>query len=72
MVAADTWREHRSLDFRVDTDKDGRFEWNSAPGDVVLYGVGKAGYMYRRQVALTPSDEEQVITLDPELVISGR
>lgn len=72
MVAADTWREHRSLDFRVDTDKDGRFEWRSAPGDVVLYGVGKTGYMYRRRVALTHSDAEQVVTLDPELVISGR
>lgn len=71
MVAADTWREHRSLEFRVDTDKDGRFEWKSAPGDAVLFSVAKAGYMYRRDVSLTASDEEQVITLDPEFVISG-
>jgi hypothetical protein len=33
---ADTWRGHRSIDFRVDTDKDGRFEWKNAPKDVVI------------------------------------
>ena len=42
------------------------------PDDVVLYAVAKAGFMYRRDLALTHSDEEQVVTLDPELVISGR
>ncbi|HZW33782.1 MAG TPA: carboxypeptidase-like regulatory domain-containing protein, partial [Isosphaeraceae bacterium] len=30
------------------------------------------GYMSRRRVAMTPSDAEQVVTIDPELVISGR
>jgi protocatechuate 3,4-dioxygenase beta subunit len=72
MVAAETWREHRSLDFRVDTGNDGRFAWRSAPGDAVIYAVGKTGFMFRRRQVLTPSDEEQIVTLDPELVISGR
>ena len=71
-VAADTWRAHRSLAFRVNTGQDGRFEWRGAPGDVVLYDVFKTGYMSRRRVALTPTDAEQVVTLDPELVITGR
>lgn len=71
MVAADGWRNHQSLDFRVDTDKNGRFVWQGAPDDVVLYSIGKAGYMSRRNFALTHSDAEQVVTLDPELVISG-
>jgi len=71
MVAADTWREHRSLDFRVDTDRDGQFEWRSAPEDAVLYDFVKTGCMARRRVALTTSASEQVITLDPELTISG-
>jgi len=29
-VAADTWRGYRSLMWRVDTDKDGRFRWEEA------------------------------------------
>jgi len=41
-VAADKWRGHRSLRFRVLTDQEGRFEWRSAPRDVVLYGVGSS------------------------------
>ena len=40
-VGADTWRGHRSIEFRVDTDKDGRFEWRNAPKDVVLYDIFK-------------------------------
>jgi len=71
-VGADTWRGHRLLHFRVDTDKDGRFEWKSAPKDVVLYDTGKLGYMSSRHVPLTASDREQVVTLYPELVITGR
>ena len=72
-IAADTWRNHRSLDFRVDADKDGRFDWRSAPGDVVLCDVFKAGYMSRRRIPLSASDDaDQTITLDPVLVISGR
>jgi beta-lactamase regulating signal transducer with metallopeptidase domain/thiol-disulfide isomerase/thioredoxin len=69
---ADTWRGHRSIHFRVDTDKDGRFEWKSAPKDVVLYDTGKFGYMSRRLVPLTATDREQVVTLYPHLVITGR
>ncbi len=71
-VAANTWRAQQSLDFRIDTGKDGRFEWRSAPADVVLYDVWKPGFMSRRRVALPPDGAEQTITLDPVLVISGR
>lgn len=72
MVASDTWREHRSLDFRANTDKDGRFEWKSAPADAVQYAVFKDGYMRLNNVVLKPAAAEQPVTLDPELVISGR
>ena len=64
-IAADTWRGHRSLDVRFDTDKDGRFEWRDAPGDDVLYSVFKHGYMSRRNVAMTADGAEAVITVDP-------
>jgi beta-lactamase regulating signal transducer with metallopeptidase domain len=71
-MAADTWRRHRSLDFRVDSDKDGRFEWKDAPEDVILFDFFKAGYMSHRHVAISPAGPEHTITLDPVLVISGR
>ncbi len=71
-VAADTWRGNRSIAFRVDTDKDGRFEWRSAPRDVVRYDIGREGYMASRQVALIASDREQSVILYPILTISGR
>ena len=60
------------IHFRVETDKDGRFEWKNAPKDVVLYDTGKFGYMSSRHVPLTAADREQIITLYPELVITGR
>jgi beta-lactamase regulating signal transducer with metallopeptidase domain/thiol-disulfide isomerase/thioredoxin/protocatechuate 3,4-dioxygenase beta subunit len=71
-VAADTWRGHRSIEFRVDSDKDGRFEWRSAPKDTVLFDIGQGGYMSSRHVPLTASDREQTVTLYPKLTISGR
>jgi peroxiredoxin len=68
----DSWRGHRSIHFQVNTDKDGRFEWKGAPKDVVIYGAGKFGYMSSRNIPLTAADREQVITLHPQLVITGR
>ena len=82
-VAADTWRGHRlwlSLKAQTDptgrllhgqTDAAGRFTWTSAPSDAVLYDIFKDGYMRKRLLPLTASDQEHVVTLDPELVISG-
>ena len=69
---ADSWRGHRSIRFQVNTDKDGRFEWKSAPSDVVIYGTGKFGFMSSRNIPLTAAADEHVITLRPELVITGR
>ena len=68
----ESWRGQRSFEFQLRTDKDGRFEWRSAPRDVALFSAGKSGYMSSRKFPLTASDREQVITLHPELVISGK
>jgi hypothetical protein len=68
----DTWRGHRSIHFRGETGPDGRLEWKSAPKDVVLYGIWKSGYMTGLAVPLTATGREQVVTLYPELIISGR
>ena len=69
---AESWRRRRSIHFTAKTDKDGRIEWRSAPNDVVLYDTGKFGYMSSRHVPLTATGREQVITIYPELVITGR
>ncbi len=71
-IYPETWRAHRTLEFHAETGPDGRFEWRSAPGDVVPYSISKTGYISRGGVALPPTGAEQVITLDPELVVSGR
>jgi beta-lactamase regulating signal transducer with metallopeptidase domain/thiol-disulfide isomerase/thioredoxin len=71
-IAAGPWRGHQSIQFRAKTDKDGRFEWPSAPRDAVVFGAFKSGYMTSGDVPLTASDREQVILLYPELVITGR
>ncbi len=70
-VGANTWREYRSIEFRAETDRDGRFEWRSAPKDVVRYNIGKEDFM-GIQPELTASGQEQTVTLHPKLVISGR
>jgi sugar lactone lactonase YvrE/peroxiredoxin len=70
-VSADTWRGHRSLDWRVNIDANGRFFWKNAPADEVLFDMGTTGYMYVRGHAMSPSDSEYVIILYPPLKISG-
>ncbi|MHC4639325.1 MAG: carboxypeptidase regulatory-like domain-containing protein, partial [Planctomycetota bacterium] len=70
-VAADTWRGHRSLKWRVNTDSEGCFEWNSAPADEVLIDIGKQGYMSVRHYAVVPSDEEYLIAIYTPFRISG-
>lgn len=70
--AADTWRGRRSIHFRATSDAEGRIAWNEAPKDVVLCDLGQGGFMARRHAPLTASGAEQTVTLDPELVLSGR
>ena len=70
--APDTWRGHRSIMHRKDTDDLGLYEWRSAPPDAVLYDVGKQGYMSRRNIPLTAAEDVQTVTLYPLLVVSGR
>ena len=71
-VAADTWRGHRSIEWRVNTDKEGRFQWNEAPSDEVLFDMGKRGFTCIRHYAMTPSKEDYLLTLHNALKISGK
>jgi len=70
-VAADTWRGHRSVNWRVDTDSQGLFEWDEAPADEVLFDMGKEGYMSVRKFGMSPSVDEYVIVMYRPLRVSG-
>jgi peroxiredoxin len=71
-VTADTWRGHRTLNWRVDTNNEGRFQWNDAPADEVLIDMGKRRFMSVRNHGMTASDKEYVITMHPELKVRGK
>ena len=71
-VAADTWRGHRSLRWRVDTDAEGSFQWDDAPADEVLIDMGKQSYMSVRSYGMSASDKQYVITMPSELLIKGK
>lgn len=74
----ETWRGCRSLMglyegmIPVTADEQGRIAWNGAPDDEVLYDVYQRGYMSVRRRPLKARKDEYVITLLPELRISGR
>lgn len=70
-VAVSSWRGCNTIDFRVDTDQEGRFAWDDAPTDEVLFGVGKEGYRYVREKPLRASEGEATITLLRPLKVSG-
>ncbi len=74
-MAPDTWRSHRTLTglgIPRETDAEGRWVWDWAPDDAVLFDVLKQGYMSLRRQSLTAREEEYVITLRRPLEISGR
>jgi hypothetical protein len=73
-VDADTWRGHRSLEWKVKTDAAGRVVWTSAPPDEVEFEIGKKGFLsmaHSARPVLKPSEEEQIVTLIPSPHIHG-
>ncbi len=66
-VDADTWRKHRSLEWKTKTDAEGHSVWTSAPPDEVEFEIGKTGFSSRngtgQRPSLKPSESEQVVTL---------
>lgn len=70
-VAANSWRGHQSLKWRTNTNKQGRFVWNDAPSDEVVFDMGKLGYMSIRDYAMLPSDDEYIIVMYAPFRITG-
>lgn len=71
-VAADTWRNHRSLKWRTESDDEGRFVWSNAPPDEVQFGIFKDGFARHMRDGMSPSEVEHTITLLPLLRVHGR
>jgi protocatechuate 3,4-dioxygenase beta subunit len=69
-VYAESWHKFRVFDSVV-ADQDGRFVWNSAPSDEVVLDFNPPGNWTRINQPLTASEQEQTITLYPELDIRG-
>jgi beta-lactamase regulating signal transducer with metallopeptidase domain/peroxiredoxin len=72
MVATDTWRGYRSLEFREDTNDQGLVSWKSAPADTILCDIMKSGYMAARHTPIAPKDGKKRVVLQPVLQVSGK
>jgi hypothetical protein len=57
--------------FSTTTDREGKFEWRSAPNKPMPFYIGKTGYEQRRGVRLKP-DEDNVITLRLTRQVKGQ
>ena len=55
----------------LNSDKDGRFEWDGAPDEALNFCFLKTGYEAKRRQTLKPN-EENVITLRPTRKIEGQ
>ena len=64
-VGVDQWRDGQTLDWRTETDPEGRFRWDGAPEDRVRVYAGKTGYRVIRGLEISPSDQDTVIALIP-------
>lgn len=72
MIATDTWRGYRSLEFREDTDDQGLVSWKSAPADTILCDIMKTGYMAARRTPIAPKDGKKKVILHPVLQVTGK
>ncbi len=60
------WRDTRSLNHRMRTDEEGRFEWNEAPEDTVLASAHVSGYTTKRDIPVRAGQENLIhITSEP-------
>ncbi len=66
------WRGLHFHEFKIKTDKDGRFRWDNAPADTVGFYIGKTGYETLHNKLLRPTKEGHTITLAPTLVVDGK
>jgi hypothetical protein len=59
-----------AFDFSTSTDNDGKFSWDGAPAKPTQFYFGKQGYEEKRNVSLTP-DQDNTITLSAPRKLEG-
>ncbi len=71
-VAVEEWRGHHSLKWSTETDTEGRFRWDEAPGGCVLIAVGPLGDRPgKRYCRMDPHPTERTIVMREPLHIRG-
>lgn len=70
------WRQVKSADdaspyIPAEADENGLFVWEGAPEDAVKWQFSAGGYA-SQELAFVPRDAEHLVTLSPDLKISGR
>ncbi len=71
-VQAMDWKGHMSLDWTTKTNAEGRFTWDSAPGEPVLLTLTKPGYVMVGQREFHAGKGETQATMYPPLRIRGK
>jgi peroxiredoxin len=66
-----SWRGRNAIQWRMETDATGYFEWNEAPKDEVLFRFAKKGYMPFYELPLLSSVDEHIIVMYRALRVSG-
>jgi beta-lactamase regulating signal transducer with metallopeptidase domain/thiol-disulfide isomerase/thioredoxin len=69
-IAIDSWRTFRSLGVFLKSDRDGRFQWNSAPADAVMVNASKPGFKSVHFTRVSPG-EPALFTLRRALQVAG-
>ncbi len=67
-----SYSRYRGVHFRTRTDAEGRFEWDSAPAERVLFSIGAVGYLPGDPVWLTAGDKQADIVLTPGFLVRLR
>ena len=70
-IAANRWLNLRTIGMRTNADAVGSFVWKEAPAEPVQFDILKQGYVAERNVIVSPNSKPRVITLYPELTITG-
>lgn len=71
-ASARSWRGYPVLNWGARADAEGRFTWQEAPPDSVVFTFDAQGFRTAKNIKLTATAEEHTIILQPPLKITGR
>lgn len=69
-VSIDTWRGARTIQKRMTTNAEGKFNWPEAPADEVLVDVYDGRHASNRNIKMSPG-KENVVTLSSPLTVTA-